>query len=93
VADALDDAVSTDQVTDQVRRVIGALAGGELGATALMMALGLSHRSTFRQSHLNPAIAGGWVTPTQPDSLRSPTQRYRFTARARRWMDSSGQMP
>lgn len=97
MADALDDAVSTDQVTgqvtDQVRRIIGALAGGELGVTALMTAMGLSHRPTFRENHLNPAIAGGWVAPTQPDSPRSPTQRYRLTARARRWLDSSGQMP
>lgn len=44
LADALDDAVSTE-------------AGGELSVTALITALDLSHRPTFRESHLNPAIA------------------------------------
>ena len=91
LADALDDAVSTDQVTVQVRRLIGALVGGELSVTALMTALDLSHRPTFRENHLNPAIAGGRVAPTQPDSPRSPTQRYRLTARAHRWLDNNGQ--
>ncbi len=105
LADALEDAVSTDQasdqvsdqvtdqVTEQVRRIIRVLAGGELGVTALMTALALAHRPTFRKNHLNPAIAGGWVVPTQPDSPRSPTQRYRLTARARRWLDEIGQTP
>ena len=95
LADALREAVSTDQVIDQVadqvtgqlQRIIDALGSDELSVTALMTAVGLSHRPTFRQNYLNPAIAAGWVAPTQPDSPRSPTQRYRLTARGRRWLD------
>ena len=93
LADALREAVSTDQVTDQVtdqmQRIITALGEDELSVATLMAALGLSHRPTFRQNYLDPAIADGWVAPTQPDSPRSPTQRYRLTLRGRRWLGRS----
>ena len=88
--DAIQNAMTTDQVTDhvsnQVTRTIEALAGGELGSTGLMDALGLSHRPTFRKNYLNPALAGGWIERTQPDSPRSITQRYRLTGKGRRWL-------
>ncbi len=91
--DALREAVSTDQVTDQVskplQRIIAALGKDELSVAAFMAALGLSHRPTFRQNYLNPDIADGWVAPTRPDSPRSPTLRYRLTLRGRRWLDGS----
>ncbi len=81
---ALREAVSGDQVTDQVARLIRALGEGEMGSADLMDALDLSHRATFRKNALNPALAGGWIERTQPNSPRSPTQRYRLTAKARR---------
>lgn len=76
----------TDQVTDQVARIIHALAAGELGSVALMKALDLTHKPTFRANYLDPAIEGGWIERTQPGSPRSPTQRYRITEKGRRWM-------
>ena len=87
--DAVREAVSTDhvgdQVTDQVAALLHALGGGELGSNDLMQVLGLSHRPTFRNNYLNPAIEDGWIERTQPDSPRSPTQRYRLTGKGHRW--------
>lgn len=86
--DAIGEAVATDpvidHVTDQVALLIEAIGGRELGSTDLMKALGLSHRPTFRENYLNPALEGGWIDRTQPDSPRSPTQRYRLTHKGRR---------
>ncbi|MDR1044293.1 MAG: Fic family protein [Candidatus Adiutrix sp.] len=69
----------SDQVTDQVRSVIKALRKGPLRAADLMAALGLSHRPTFRKNYLDPALKSGWVERTEPDSPKSPTQKYRLT--------------
>ncbi|MFA5353827.1 MAG: Fic family protein, partial [Thermodesulfovibrionales bacterium] len=88
--DAINEAVATDQVTDQltdqVAALIQALGTSELGGNDLMKALGLSHRPTFRENYLNPALEGDWIERTQPDSPRSPTQRYRLTSKAHRWL-------
>lgn len=91
--DAISEAVSTDQVgdqvSDQVALMMKAVGGGERGGTDLMKALGLSHRPTFRGNYLNPALEGGWIERTQPDSPRSPTQRYRLTRQGLRWLQRS----
>ena len=67
------------QVSDQVRRLLHVFAAGEKTATDLMRALGLRHAPTFRQNYLAPAMDSGFAERTQPDSPRSPTQRYRLT--------------
>ena len=89
--DAIHEAVATDQaddqVTDQVASLIEAIGTGELGSNDLMKVMGLSHRPTFRENYLNPALEGGWIERTQPDSPRSPTQRYRLTGRGHRWQE------
>lgn len=69
----------SDQVSDQVARLLQAIHTREMSGADLLKALGLTHRSTFRKNYLNPAIKGGWVERTQPESPRSPTQRYRLT--------------
>ena len=51
-----------------------------------MQALGLSHRPTFRNNYLNLTLGDEWIERTQPDSLRSPTQRYRLTGKGQRWL-------
>jgi Fic family protein len=88
--DAMSEAVATDQVSeqasDQVAALIGLIASKELGSNDLMRALGLSHRPTFRSNYLNPALQNAWIERTQPDAPRSPTQRYRLTDKARRWL-------
>lgn len=68
---------SIDQVTDQVKALLNACGrDSELTSDELMRRLGLRHKQTFRKDHLNPALASGVVEMTEPDSPRSPTQRY-----------------
>ena len=91
ILDSVASSVSTDQVddhvTDQVALLIKAIGTREVGSTVLLKALGLSHRPTFRKNYLNPALEGGWIERTQPDSPRSPSQRYRLTNMGRRWLE------
>lgn len=75
-----------DQVTDQVNALLRSLGAGDKGAKALMQALGLSHRPSFRDNYLNPALDGGWIERAQPDAPRSPTQRYRLTSKGRQYL-------
>lgn len=88
--DAIRETVPTDQVsdhvTDQVALLIEVIGVYELGSAELLKALALSHRPTFRKNYLDPALQGGWIERTQPDSPRSPTQRYRLTHSGRRWL-------
>ena len=78
--------MSTDQVTDQVAALIRVIGSGELGRTDLMQALDLSHRPTFRNNYLDPALEGEWSERTQPDSPRSPTQHYRLSGKGKGWL-------
>jgi Fic family protein len=76
----------TDQVTDQVGALIRVMGDSELGSNELMQALGLSHRPTFRNNYLNPAMENHWIERTQPDAPRSPTQGYRLTSKGQHWL-------
>lgn len=73
----------SDQVTDQVKALWKCLAKGPLKALECMKKLGLSHRPTFRQNYLQPAIQAGWVEMTLPDKPNSRLQRYRRVAERR----------
>ncbi|QTF92617.1 Fic family protein [Halomonas sp. BM-2019] len=84
--DAIHEAAGTDQVTDQVAALLRALGTGERGSQELMQAMGLSHRPTFRDNYLNPALEAAWIERTQPGAPRSPTQRYRLTPKGQRWL-------
>jgi len=90
LGDSIRETLSTDQVsdpvTDQVASLVEAIGSNEMRSTDLMKVLGLSHRPTFRENYLNPALGGGLIDRTQPDSPRSPTQRYRLTQKGRRWL-------
>jgi len=87
IHDAVSVAVSidqvTDQVTDQVALLIKTIGRYALGSSDLISALGLSHRPTFRDNYLNPALNGGWIERTQPESPRSLTQKYRLTEKGK----------
>jgi len=80
------DEVSSAIATDQAALLIAAIGTSTLGSAVLLKALGLSHRPTFRENYLNPALESGWIERTQPDSPRSPTQRYRLTNKGRQWL-------
>lgn len=85
IKEALDEVVTTDQVSDQVndqvKRVLQVLRNGELSALDLMKALELSHRPTFRNNYLHPAMKNGFIEMTIPDKPNSRTQKYRITSK------------
>ncbi|WP_410477988.1 Fic family protein [Pseudomonas sp.] len=41
----------------------------------------LSHRTSFRNNYLNPALLAGCVEMSQPGNPRSPTQGYRLASK------------
>lgn len=51
--------------------------------TELMALAGRANRTKFREAMLNPLLEAGLVEMTQPDSPRSPTQKYRLTDKGR----------
>ena len=64
-----------DPLVDKLREAIG---NDVLSASEIMMRLGLSHRPTFRQNYLNPALSNGIVEMTIPDKPNSRNQKYRL---------------
>ena len=73
----------SDQVSDQVARLLAGLRAGPKTATELMADLGLSHRPTFRNNYIRPALSAGLVEMTRPESPTAKNQRYRLTTRGR----------
>jgi ATP-dependent DNA helicase RecG len=73
------------QVTEQVTaRFVECLKQGPLSTREAMERLALQHRPTFSANYLPPAMNAGLVEMTQPESPRSPTQKYRLIAPAYR---------
>ncbi|MCB1232322.1 MAG: Fic family protein [Verrucomicrobiae bacterium] len=67
-----------DQVTDQVKALLALMGEGDsLSMKELMKRAGLRHRPTFRANYLTPAIETGLIEMTDPESPRSPRQKYR----------------
>lgn len=64
-----------DPLVDKLREAIG---NDVLSAFEIMKRLGLSHRPTFRQNYLNPALSNGIVEMTIPDKPNSRNQKYRL---------------
>lgn len=64
-----------DPLVDKLREAIG---NDVLSASEIMKRLGLSHRPTFRQNYLNPALSNGIVEMTIPDKPNSRNQKYRL---------------
>lgn len=74
---------STEQVTEQVRNLLARMGEGDYSAKALMALVGLLHRPTFLYDYLHPAVAGGWLELTRPETPKSSKQGYRLTASGR----------
>ncbi|MFA4958251.1 MAG: hypothetical protein WC556_14890 [Candidatus Methanoperedens sp.] len=72
-----------EQVSEQVRLLLSRLQEGPPGGREAMKCVGLNHRPTFLYDYLQPAIQAGFVEMTQPDSQKSPTQKYRLTAKGK----------
>ncbi len=70
---------ATEQVTEQAARLLLKIGDDQFSAKRLMKRVGLSHRPTFLYDYLQPALVGGWLEMTHPNTPRSPKQRYRLT--------------
>jgi ATP-dependent DNA helicase RecG len=68
----------TAHVAEQVVQLLRACEG-EQSRAELMRSLGLVHREHFRESHLVPALAAGYLEMTIPDKPKSSRQKYRLT--------------
>jgi len=55
----------------------------DMDLNEIMSKIQLSSRGHLRKTALNPALESGLVEMTQPDSPRSPTQKYRLTVKGR----------
>lgn len=67
-----------DQVSDQVRKLTEMLRQGPRSASELMSELKLSHRPTFRQNYLRPALDAGIIEMTRPDKPQAKNQKYQL---------------
>jgi len=80
----------TDPVSDPVKRLLSAFDPDQaIGIQELLKRMGLTHKTYFRRNYLNPALAGGLLSRTEPDSPNSPTQRYRLTELGKRLISSN----
>jgi ATP-dependent DNA helicase RecG len=61
---------------------------GEMKRKELLQKLGLKHEDHFRDAYLIPALNSGLVEMTQPESPRSPTQKYRLTELGRQFLQN-----
>lgn len=71
----------TEQATEQVKKLLECLKTGPLGTRQIMQSLELSHRPTFLYTYLQPALQADLIEMTQPDTPKSPTQKYRLTVK------------
>ena len=75
---AIEQTVNTDQVRDQVKSLLAVMGDQWWSRQQLMDKLGLSHRPTFRENYLNPALEADLIEMQNPESPRSPKQKYRI---------------
>jgi ATP-dependent DNA helicase RecG len=68
----------TPQVTPQVKKLLRVMNGLH-SRNEIQSQLELSDREHFRKMYLQPALEAGVIEMTQPDSPKSPTQRYRLS--------------
>ena len=67
-------------VSEQVKRLLKSL-DDRMSIKFLMDKLNLKHRPTFLYDYLQPSMDMEFIEMTQPDSPKSPTQKYRLTAK------------
>ena len=63
-------------VTEKASRLLSVVKG-EMSVREMMAALGFASRDKFLKNYLSPALKAGLIEMTEPDSPKSPKQRYR----------------
>jgi Fic family protein len=69
----------TDQVSDQVKKLLQSFHKNPLSASELMNILKLSHRPTFRKNYLHPALNNKFIEMTISNKPCSRLQKYIIT--------------
>lgn len=77
IHDALNEIAKTEQVTEQVKKLLECMGENEYSTKELMERLQLKHRPTFRVNYLLPALELGLIEMTVPEKPNSSKQRYR----------------
>ena len=67
-----------EQVNDKIRELLFVIRG-HLSVSELMHLMNLKGRRNFLQNYLVPTMEVGLIEMTQPDSPKSPTQKYKLT--------------
>ena len=63
-------------VTEKASRLLSVVKG-EMSVREMMAAMGFHSRDKFLKNYLSPALKAGLVEMTEPDSPKSPKQKYR----------------
>jgi hypothetical protein len=66
---------------NKIQRLL-AILQGEMSVREMMAALGFGSRDKFLKNYLSPALKSGLIEMTDPNSPKSPKQRYRRTNRS-----------
>ena len=78
------------ELTEQQIRVLHACVE-ESGITDLMSVAGRSNRTKFRNQVLSLLLSNELIEMNQPDSPKSPTQKYRLTVKGKDFLAKEGQ--
>ena len=78
-----------DRSTAQVTAQVCDICKEPSSAKEIMSRLGLKHWKNFQERVLKPLLAANIIERTQPDSPRSPTQKYRLTDKGKEILASS----
>lgn len=77
-----------DTVCDTVKRLLVVLSKvEEMGIQELLSQLNLHHKVNLLERYLRPAIELKMIERTQPNSLHSPTQKYRLTVKGHVYLE------
>ncbi len=79
-------AQATAEVTAQVTAQVAAYCCEPKAAREIMAELGLKHWKTFQINYLKPLLNAEILEMTQPESPKSPTQKYRLTEKGKQFL-------
>lgn len=78
----LESLVNLSHIRDpDVSRLLKCMGDGAMTSSAIMKRMRLKDKQHFLSKYMRPAIEYGLVSMTEPESPRSPTQKYRRTIR------------
>lgn len=76
IYDTLFELSNTEQVLEQVKKLLTVIGNKAYSAKELMELVELKHRPTFRDNYLLPALKLGYIEMTIPDKPNSSKQKY-----------------